>query len=75
MMKAMFTSATGMKVQQTTVDVIANNLANVNTTGYKKNQVEFQDLLYLTLSKPGSSTARKRSTMASPGSSGPWTVP
>ncbi len=58
MMKAMFTSATGMKVQQTTVDVIANNLANVNTTGYKKNQVEFQDLLYLTLSKPGSTTAQ-----------------
>lgn len=58
MIKAMYTSATGMKVQQTNVDVIANNLANVNTTGYKKQQVEFQDLLYLNLNKPGSSTAQ-----------------
>jgi len=58
MIKAMYTSATGMKVQQTNVDVIANNLANVNTTGYKRNQVEFQDLLYLTLNKPGTSTAQ-----------------
>lgn len=62
MIKAMYTSATGMKAQQTHVDVIANNLANVNTTGYKKQQVEFQDLLYLTLNKPGSSTAQGRPT-------------
>jgi len=58
MIKAMYTSATGMKVQQTNVDVIANNLANVNTTGFKRQQVEFQDLLYLTLNKPGTSTSQ-----------------
>ncbi len=42
----MGTAASGMKAQQMNIDTIANNLANVNTTGYKKSHVEFQDLLY-----------------------------
>jgi len=46
MMKALYTSATGMKAHQFLLDVISNNLANVNTTGYKRVQVNFQDLLY-----------------------------
>jgi len=46
MMKALYTSATGMKAHQFLLDVIANNLANVNTTGYKRVQANFQDLLY-----------------------------
>jgi flagellar basal-body rod protein FlgG len=42
----MTTAASGMKAQQTNIDTISNNLANVNTTGYKKSHAEFQDLLY-----------------------------
>ena len=52
MLRAFSTSATGMAAQQTMVDVIANNLANINTTGFKKSQVSFQDLLYIKLKKP-----------------------
>ncbi len=46
MIRAMGTAASGMKAQQLNIDTIANNLANVNTTGYKKQHAEFQDLLY-----------------------------
>ena len=49
MLKAFSTAATGMDAQQTMVDVISNNLANVNTNGYKRQQVNFQDLLYVKL--------------------------
>ncbi len=45
-MRALFTAATGMKAQQLKVDNIANNLANVNTHGFKKSQAEFEDLYY-----------------------------
>src|SRR5512132_1778710 len=43
---ALRTSATGMLAQQTRTEVIANNLANVNTTGFKRSRAEFEDLLY-----------------------------
>ena len=43
---ALYSSATGMQAQQLNLDTIANNLANVNTTGFKKSKLEFQDLLY-----------------------------
>lgn len=46
MLESMYIGATGMHAQQTNMDVIANNLANVNTAGYKKNRVEFEDLMY-----------------------------
>ena len=46
MMRALYTSATGMMAQQMNMDVIANNLANVNTTGFKRSRADFQDLLY-----------------------------
>jgi len=49
MIRAMRTAASGMLAQQTYVDSIAHNLANVNTTGYKKSNVQFQDLLYQTV--------------------------
>ncbi len=49
MLRALKTAALGMAAQQLNVDVIANNLANVNTTGYKKTSIEFQDLLYETI--------------------------
>lgn len=54
MIRALFTAATGMEAQQLTIDVIANNLANVGTTGFKKSRADFQDLLYQTLREPGS---------------------
>ena len=45
-MRALAIAATGMKVQQTNVEVIANNIANINTTGFKRSRAEFTDLLY-----------------------------
>jgi len=56
MFRALKTSALGMTAQQLNVDVIANNLANVNTTGFKKSTIEFQDLLYETLQAGGEVT-------------------
>jgi len=53
MLKAFSTAATGMAGQQMMIDVIANNLANINTTGFKKSQINFQDLLYLKLAQAG----------------------
>jgi flagellar basal-body rod protein FlgG len=46
MIRALYSSASGMESQQLNLDVISNNLANVNTTGFKKSKIEFQDLLY-----------------------------
>ncbi len=57
MIRALFTSATGMIGQQMNIDTIANNLANVNTTGFKKSRVNFQDLLYETIKPAGTQTA------------------
>jgi flagellar basal-body rod protein FlgG len=51
---ALRTAATGMFGQQTNIDTIANNLANVNTTGFKKSRPEFQDLMYQTIQTTGS---------------------
>tara|TARA_R110002072_G_scaffold119266_2_gene251939 strand:- start:606 stop:1394 length:789 start_codon:yes stop_codon:yes gene_type:complete len=55
--KALYTAGTGMKAQQLTVDVIANNLANANTAGFKRSQIDFQDLLYDTVERPGLQTS------------------
>lgn len=49
MMRSLWTAASGMQAQQFNIDTISNNLANVNTTGFKKSRVDFQDLLYQTL--------------------------
>ncbi len=54
MIRALYSAATGMESQQLNLDVISNNLANVNTTGFKKSRIEFQDLLYDTVRAPGS---------------------
>ncbi|MEJ2636531.1 MAG: flagellar basal-body rod protein FlgG [Calditrichia bacterium] len=54
--KALQVAASGMQAQKLTIDVIANNLANVNTTGYKKSSLEFQDLLYETIRAAGESS-------------------
>ena len=52
-MRAMFTAATGMDAQTQRIDTIANNLANANTTGFKKSQVDFTDLMYAAVRRPG----------------------
>lgn len=53
MVKSLNTAATGMLAQQNNMDVIANNIANVNTTGFKKSRAEFEDLIYHNLKNPG----------------------
>jgi len=56
-MRALSIAATGMAAQQTNVEVIANNLANMNTTGYKTQIAEFEDLLYQNVSNPGAQSS------------------
>lgn len=58
MIRALYTSATGMHAQETNIDVIANNLANVNTTGFKKSRADFEDLIYQYLIEPGAPTSQ-----------------
>lgn len=53
MLKALTTAATGMMAQQNNLDIVANNIANVNTTGFKKSRAEFQDLLSTAVKTPG----------------------
>ncbi len=57
MLRGLWTAASGMAAQQLSVDVVANNLANANTAGFKKSRADFQDLMYQTLRLPGASTA------------------
>lgn len=56
MIRSLNTAATGMKAQQTEMDVRANNIANVGTTGFKKSRAEFEDLMYSTQVEPGAQT-------------------
>jgi flagellar basal-body rod protein FlgG len=53
MIRALYTAASGMNAQQTNIDNVAHNLSNVNTTGFKKSRVEFEDLVYQTTKAPG----------------------
>ncbi len=56
-MRSLWTAATGMTGQQFNLDTIANNLANVNTAGFKKSRVDFEDLIYEVLKSPGTPIA------------------
>ena len=58
MIRSLYTSATGMQAQQANIDVIANNLSNVNTTGFKRSRADFQDLIYQILVEPGAATSQ-----------------
>lgn len=58
MIRALYTSATGMNAQETNIDVISNNLANVNTTSFKKSRADFQDLMYQYVVQPGAPTSQ-----------------
>lgn len=53
MMRSLWSAATGMKGQETHIAVVSNNLSNVSTTGYKKQRVDFEDLMYQTITEPG----------------------
>lgn len=56
-MRALSTAATGMEAQQLAVEVISHNLANMNTTAFKRQRAEFEDLMYQTLSQPGANSS------------------
>ena len=56
MIKSLWTAKTGLEAQQTKLDVISNNLANVNTNGFKQSRAVFEDLLYQNLRQPGAQT-------------------
>lgn len=58
MIRALYSAATGMNAQETNIDVISNNLANVNTVGFKKGRADFQDLMYQYIVEPGSPTSQ-----------------
>ncbi|MSP71129.1 MAG: flagellar basal-body rod protein FlgG [Myxococcales bacterium] len=58
MLRALHSAATGMEAQQTYIDVTSNNLANVNTTGYKKSRANFHDLMYQIQKAPGGATSQ-----------------
>lgn len=55
-MRSMAIAASGMLAQQVNVDVISNNIANLSTTGFKRQRAEFQDLLYQNIRRPGSTS-------------------
>jgi flagellar basal-body rod protein FlgG len=57
MIRALYTAASGMNAQQLNIDNIAHNLANVNTTGFKRSRVEFEDLVYDQARVPGAPTS------------------
>lgn len=62
MIRSLFTAATGMIAQQLNLDVIANNLANVNTPGFKKSKADFQDLMYQIIQEPGTAEGQRGSS-------------
>jgi flagellar basal body rod protein FlgB len=60
MIRALYTAASGMRAQQANIDNVAHNLANVNTAGFKKAHLEFEDLVYQETRTPGSPAHRRR---------------
>jgi len=59
MIRSLWISKTGLDAQQTQLDVISNNLANVSTNGFKRSRAVFEDLLYQTLSQPGAQSSQQ----------------
>ncbi len=57
MIRSLFIAATGMEAQKMNIDVISNNLANVNTAGYKRSRADFQELIYQDIKTPGTLSA------------------
>ena len=59
MIRSLWIAKTGLEAQQTNMDVISNNLANVNTNGFKRQRAVFQDLLYQTMRQPGAQASEQ----------------
>jgi flagellar basal-body rod protein FlgG len=59
MIRSLWTAKTGLDAQQTQLDVISHNLANVSTTGYKRSRAVFEDLLYQTIRQPGAASSQQ----------------
>ena len=57
MIRALYTAASGMNAQQNNIDSVAHNLANVNTAGFKRSHMEFEDLVYQQTRVPGAATS------------------
>ena len=64
-MRALYTAATGMAAQELNVQVISNNIANLRTTGYKRQRAQFQDLLYENLRRAGTATSDQNTMVPS----------
>jgi flagellar basal-body rod protein FlgG len=64
-MRALYTAATGMAAQEMNVQVISNNIANLRTTGFKRQRIQFQDLLYENLRRAGSATSDQNTQVPS----------
>lgn len=64
-MRSLYIGATGMLAQQTNVDVISNNIANMNTTAYTRRRAEFNDLLYQNIIRPGSQSSSSQTVVPS----------
>jgi flagellar basal-body rod protein FlgG len=62
-MKALYIASTGMSAQERNVEIISNNIANMRTTGFKKQRAEFQDLLYQSYRRAGSQTSDQGTTV------------
>src|ERR1700710_3099961 len=59
MIRSLWIAKTGLEAQQVQMDVIANNLANVSTNGFKRQRAVFEDLLYQTLRQPGAQSSQQ----------------
>nr|HQU61971.1 flagellar hook-basal body complex protein [Nitrosomonas sp.] len=59
MIRSLWISKTGLDAQQTKMDVVANNLANVSTNGFKRARAVFEDLLYQTIRQPGAQSSQQ----------------
>ena len=59
MIRSLWIAKTGLDAQQTNIDVISNNLANVSTNGFKRSRPVFEDLLYQTLRQPGAQSSQQ----------------
>ena len=59
MIRSLYIAKTGLEAQQTNLDVISNNLANVSTTGFKKSRAVFEDLLYQNVRQPGAQSSQQ----------------
>ena len=64
-MRSLDIGATGMLAQQTNVDVISNNIANMTTTGHKRQRVDFKDMIYQNIQRPGAQTSDAGTIMPS----------